>query len=158
MSISIEQLMTMVDKPLREKTSNIAAKERILKQLNDGVKMVEKMKSVDELNYGSVTKPYINSKGEKIGNKSWCWSNKEIDGVRGVRMMIANSIVTHNKSKIMINVDNTLEGVLGGLNRLIEMANGVSTKDWEIIWEEMLEIREKKKAKAEAKANAKNKN
>ena len=54
--------------------------------------MVEKMKSVDELNYGSVTKPYINSKGEKIGNKSWCWSNKEIDGVRGVRMMIANSI------------------------------------------------------------------
>ena len=60
MSISIEQLMTMVDKPLREKTSNIAAKERILKQLNDGVKMVEKMKSVDELNYGSVTKPYIN--------------------------------------------------------------------------------------------------
>ena len=154
MSISIEQLMTMVDKPWREKTSNIAAKERILKQLNDGVKMVEKMKSVDELNYGSVTKPYINSKGEKIGNKSWCWSNKEIDGVRGVRMMIANSIVTHNKSKIMINVDNTLEGVLDGLNRLIEMANGVSTKDWEIIWEEMLEIREKKKAKA----NAKNKN
>jgi hypothetical protein len=54
----------------------------------------------------------------------------------------------------MINVDNTLEGVLDGLNRLIEMANGVSTKDWEIIWEEMLEIREKKKAKA----NAKNKN
>ena len=154
MSISIEQLMTMVDKPLREKTSNIAAKERILKQLNDGVKMVGKMKSVDELNYGSVTKPYINSKGEKIGNKSCCWSNKEIDGVRGVRMMIANSIVTHNKSKIMINVDNTLEGVLDGLNRLIEMANGVSTKDWEIIWEEMLEIREKKKAKA----NAKNKN
>ena len=154
MSISIEQLMTMVDKPLMEKTSNIAAKERSLKQLNDGVKMVEKMKSVDELNYGSVTKPYINSKGEKIGNKSWCWSNKEIDGVRGVRMMIANSIVTHNKSKIMINVNNTLEGVLDGLNRLIEMANGVSTKDWETIWEEMLEIREKKKAKA----NAKNKN
>lgn len=153
MSISIEQLMTMVDKPLREKTSNIAAKDRILKQLNDGVKMVEKMKSVDELNYGSVTKPYINSNGEKIGNKSWCWSNKEIDGVRGVRMMIANSIVTHNKSKIMINVDNTLEGVLGGLNKLIEIANGVSTKDWEIIWEEMLEIREKRKKKNKTKDN-----
>lgn len=151
MSISLESLVGMMDKPLREKTSNTAAKERILNQLNDGVKMVEKMKSVEELNYGSVSKPYINSKGEKIGNKSWCWSNKEIDGVRGVRMMIANSIVVHNKTKMSINVDNTLEGVLGGLNKLIEIANNVSTKDFEIIWEEMLEIREKKKQKANAK-------
>ena len=158
MSISLESLVGMMDKPLKQKTSNTAAKERVLRQLNDGVEMVKKMKSTEELNYGSVSKPYINSKGEKIGNKSWCWSNRGIDGIRGVRMMIANSIVVHNKTQMSINVEDSLEGVLGGLNKLIEITNNVSTKDFEIIWEEMLEIREKRKQKNKEKEKAKENN
>ena len=73
-------------------------------------------------------------------------------------MMIANSIVVHNKTQMSINVEDSLEGVLGGLNKLIEITNNVSTKDFEIIWEEMLEIREKRKQKNKEKEKAKENN
>jgi hypothetical protein len=102
------------------------------------------MSDVDELNYGSPSKKYLNKKGVEIGGRNVCWSNTGLNGKRSVRMIIGNAIVEFNGIKAILNVDDSFKGVIGGIETLIKHAAVISVEDWEECWNQILKIRNKK--------------
>lgn len=102
------------------------------------------MSDVDELNYGSPSKKYLNKKGEEIGSKNVCWSSIGLNDKRSVRMIVGNAIVEFNGIKGILNVDDSLKDVIGGLETLIKHAELISIEDWEKCWNQILNIRNKK--------------
>jgi hypothetical protein len=80
------------------------------------------MSDVDELNYGSPSKKYLNKKGEEIGSKNVCWSSIGLNDKRSVRMIVGNAIVEFNGIKGILNVDDSLKDMIGGLETLIKHA------------------------------------
>jgi hypothetical protein len=40
------------------------------------------MSDVDDLNYGSPSKKYLNKKGKEVGGKNVCWGNSGFNGSR----------------------------------------------------------------------------
>ena len=141
---SIEDVFKLMDKPLKPTVSKERIKDRIIKKLNESLDLVNAMNDVDDLNYGSPSKKYLNKKGNKVGGKNVCWGNSGYNGSRSVRMIIGNAIVEFNGIKASLNVDDSLKGVIGGIETLIEHAQTISVEDWEDCRNQMLSIRKKK--------------
>jgi hypothetical protein len=141
---SIEDIFKLMDKPLKPSVRKERMKDRVIKKLNESLDLVKAMSDVDDLNYGSPSKKYLNKKGKEVGGKNVCWGNSGFNGKRSVRMIIGNAIVEFNGTKASLNVDDSLKGVIGGIETLIKHAQTISVEDWEDCWNQMLSIRKKK--------------
>jgi hypothetical protein len=102
------------------------------------------MSDVDDLNYGSPSKKYLNKKGKEVGGKNVCWGNSGFNGSRSVRIIIGNAIVEFNGTKASLNVKDSLKGAIGGIETLIKHTQTFSVEDWEVCWNQMFRIRNKK--------------
>jgi hypothetical protein len=142
---SLEAILKYMDKPIKPSIHKEKVKDRVLKKLNEDLILVKQMTDIDELNYGSPSKRYISKKGEEIGSKNVCWGNAPHNNKRQVRMIIGNTIIEFNGVKLSINVENNLQSVIKGLETLITHAETVSIEDWEVGYNQMLQIRSKKK-------------
>lgn len=141
---SIEDIFKLMDKPLKPSVRKERMKDRIINKLNESLNLVKAMSDVDDLNYGSPSKKYLNNKGKEVGGKNVCWGNSGFNGSRSVRMIIGNAIVEFNGTKAGLNVEDSLNGVIEGIETLIKHAQAISVEDWEGCWNQMLSIRKKK--------------
>lgn len=141
---SIEDIFKLMDKPLKPSIRKERMKDRVINKLNESLDLVKAMSDVDDLNYGSPSKKYLNKKGKEVGGKNVCWGNSGFNGSRSVRMIIGNAIVEFNGTKASLNVEDSLKGVIGGIETLIKHAQTISVEDWEGCWNQMLIIRNKK--------------
>ena len=132
----IEDVFKLMDEPLKPTVRKERIKDRIINKLNESLDLVKAMNDVDDLNYGSPSKKYLNKKGNQVGGKNVCWGNSGFNGSRSVRMLIGNAIVEFNGTKASLNVDDSLKGVLGGIETLIKHTTRIKRPflkcDWEL--------------------------